>query len=155
MRCVTQSEHIRRIGNLFTDRDFDLGFLRPIAANCKRLQETGLDLPFVHGVERCLARTPPVDASAIQAVTPSDVFSWPGPAEHLTQSSERTGIENDWLALTGRVVNVKVEMDGDLHVALQDATGGKAGIVVTGEAAMVFDPRNGFQLDCNEIPVSH
>jgi len=34
--------------------------------------------------------TPPVDASAIQAVTPSDVFSWPGPAEHLTQSSERT-----------------------------------------------------------------
>jgi hypothetical protein len=27
MRCVTQSERIRRIGgNLFTDRDFDLGF---------------------------------------------------------------------------------------------------------------------------------
>jgi hypothetical protein len=24
--------------------------------------------------------TPPVDASAIQAVTPSDVFSWPRPA---------------------------------------------------------------------------
>ena len=56
MRCVTQSERIRRIGNLFTDRDFDLGFLGPIAANCKRLQETGLDPPFVHGVERCLAR---------------------------------------------------------------------------------------------------
>ena len=74
--------------------------------------------------------TPPTDASAIQAVTPSDVFSWPGPAEHLTQSSERTGIENNWFALTGRVVAVKVEMDGDLHVALQDATGDKAGIVV-------------------------
>jgi hypothetical protein len=70
--------------------------------------------------------TPPVDASAIQAVTPSDVFSWPGPTEHLTQSSERTGIENNWFALTGRVVAVKVEMDGDLHVALQDATGDKA-----------------------------
>jgi len=28
------------------------------------------------------------------------------------------------------VVAVKVEMDGDLHVALQDATGDKAGIVV-------------------------
>jgi hypothetical protein len=74
--------------------------------------------------------TPPADASAIQAVTPSDVFSWPGPAEHLTQTSERTGIENNWFALTGRVVAVKVEMDGDLHVALQDATGDKAGIVV-------------------------
>src|SRR5206468_4833053 len=60
----------------------------------------------------------------------SDVFSWPGAAEHLTQSSERTGIENNWYALTGRVVAVKVEMDGDLHLALQDATGDKPGIVV-------------------------
>jgi hypothetical protein len=74
--------------------------------------------------------TPLVDASAIQAITPSDVFGWPGLAEHLTQSSERTGIENAWFALTGRVVAVKVEMDGDLHLALQDATGDKAGIVV-------------------------
>jgi hypothetical protein len=48
--------------------------------------------------------TPPADASAIQAVTPSDIFSWPGPDVHLTQSSERTGIENNWFALTGRVV---------------------------------------------------
>ena len=87
-----------------------------------------------HGEHRWAVKndpsTPPVDASAIQAVTPSDVFSWPGPAEHLTQSSERTGIENNWFALTGRVVAVKVEMDGDLHVALQDATGDKTGIVV-------------------------
>src|SRR5438128_5021259 len=47
---------------------------------------------------------------------------------HLTQSSERTGIENNWFALTGRVVAVKVEMDGDLHLALQDATGDKPGL---------------------------
>jgi hypothetical protein len=87
-----------------------------------------------HGEHRWAVKNdpsnPPADASAIQAVTPSDVFSWPGPAEHLTQSSERTGIENNWFALTRRVVAVKVEMDGDLHVALQDATGDKAGIVV-------------------------
>src|SRR2546421_4027892 len=87
-----------------------------------------------HGKHRWAVKNdpspPPVDASAIQAVTPSDVFSWPGPAEHLTQSSERIGIENNWFALTGRVVAVKVEMDGDLHLALQDATGDKAGIVV-------------------------
>jgi hypothetical protein len=69
---------------------------------------------------------------AAAATTPpvTYVFSWPGPAEHLTQSSERTEIENNWFALTGRVVAVKVEMDGDLHLALQDATGDKAGIVV-------------------------
>src|ERR1700751_1642141 len=83
-----------------------------------------------HGEHRWAVKndpsTPPTDASTIQAVTPSGMFSWLGPAEHLTQSSERTGIENHWFALTGRVVAVKVEMDGDLHVALQDATGDKA-----------------------------
>jgi hypothetical protein len=40
------------------------------------------------------------------------------------------GGENDWFSLTGRVVAVKVEADGDLHIALQDATGDKPGIVV-------------------------
>ena len=73
---------------------------------------------------------PPTDASAIQAVTPSDIYSWPGPDVPLTQSSESTGIENKWFALTGRVVALKVEADGDLHIALQDATGDKPGIVV-------------------------
>jgi hypothetical protein len=48
----------------------------------------------------------------------------------LTQSSERTGIENNWFAVTGRVVALKVEADGDLHIALTDATGDKPGIVV-------------------------
>src|SRR6266487_108604 len=38
--------------------------------------------------------------------------------------------ENKWFALTGRVVVLKVETDGDIHIALQDATGDKPGIVV-------------------------
>src|SRR5947199_6148829 len=70
-----------------------------------------------HGEHRRAVKTdpstPPVDTSAIQAATPSDVLSWPGPAEHLTQSSPRTGIENNWYALTGRVIAAKVEADGD------------------------------------------
>ena len=48
----------------------------------------------------------------------------------MTQSSERTEIANKWFALTGRVIALKVEADGDLHIALQDATGDKPGIVV-------------------------
>src|SRR4029450_3008324 len=52
---------------------------------------------------------PPTDANAIQSVTPSDIYSWPGPDVPLTQSSERTGIENKWFALTGRVIGLKVE----------------------------------------------
>jgi hypothetical protein len=55
------------------------------------------------------AALPPMDVSAIHAVTPSDIFGWPGPEVHLTGESERTGIENRWFALTGRVVAVKVE----------------------------------------------
>ena len=48
----------------------------------------------------------------------------------MTQSSERIGIETKWFSVTGRVVALKVEADGDLHIALQDATGDKPGIVV-------------------------
>jgi len=73
---------------------------------------------------------PPSDAGAIQPVTPSDIFSWPGPDVHLTQHSERTGREQNWFSLTGRVVAMKVEADGDLHIELSDATGDKQGIVV-------------------------
>ena len=65
----------------------------------------------------------PPDVSAIQTVTPSDVFNWPGLNVPLTWESERTGIENNWCALTGRVVAVKVEADRDLPIAIQDATG--------------------------------
>ena len=72
--------------------------------------------------------TPPMDTSTIQAVTPSDIFGWAGP--EVFQRSKRTGLEEKWFAVTGRVVAVKVEADGDLHIALSDATGDKKGTVV-------------------------
>jgi hypothetical protein len=37
--------------------------------------------------------------------------------------------EEKWYALTGRVVDAKVEADGDIHIALQDANGDKVGTV--------------------------
>jgi hypothetical protein len=87
-----------------------------------------------HGKGRWAVKTDsslaPTDASAIQAVTPSETYGWPGIDVPLTWQSERTGNENKWFALTGRVVAVKVEADGDLHVALADATGDKPGTVV-------------------------
>ena len=63
-------------------------------------------------------------------MTPSDIFSWQGPTEPLTRSSGRIAVEQKWYAVTGRVVELRAEPDGDLHVALQDATGDKPGIVV-------------------------
>src|SRR5438477_12937871 len=64
-------------------------------------------------VKNDLSMLPP-DVSAIQTVTRSDGFNWPGLNVPLTWESERTGIENNWYALTGCVVAVKVEADGDL-----------------------------------------
>jgi hypothetical protein len=37
--------------------------------------------------------------------------------------------EEKWYALTGRVVDAKVQADGDIHLALQDADGKNAGTV--------------------------
>jgi hypothetical protein len=37
--------------------------------------------------------------------------------------------EQKWYALTGRVVDAKVEADGDIHIALEDANGGGVGTV--------------------------
>jgi hypothetical protein len=68
---------------------------------------------------------PPSDASAIQTVTPSDVFNWQGPTEPLKASSEQK-----WYALSGRVIDLRAEEDGDLHIALADASGDKPGTVV-------------------------
>ena len=37
--------------------------------------------------------------------------------------------EQKWYALTGRVVDLKVEADGDIHIALEDASGNGVGTV--------------------------
>jgi hypothetical protein len=42
---------------------------------------------------------PPAEASAIQVVTPSDIFSWQGPTEYLVPSSERIWSEQNGMLL--------------------------------------------------------
>jgi hypothetical protein len=44
------------------------------------------------------------------------MFSLPGPDAPLTMQSERTGIENKWYALKGRVVELKVEEGKRVHL---------------------------------------
>jgi len=87
-----------------------------------------------HGKQRWAEKNdpapPPTDANAIQAATPSDIFNWQGPTEYLVPSSGRIWSEEKWYALTGRVVEVRAEEDGDLHIALADAGGDKPGFVV-------------------------
>jgi hypothetical protein len=48
----------------------------------------------------------------------------------LKASSERIAAEQKWYALTGRVIELRAEEDGDLHIALKDASDDRLGIVV-------------------------
>lgn len=89
-----------------------------------------------HGVDRWKPKTDispiPSKKSSIQKITPSEICAWPGPGPKvpLTRKTEtRLPSEQKWYALTGRVSDVRVEADGDIHVALQDATGKKLGTV--------------------------
>jgi len=88
-----------------------------------------------HGKNRWITKTDlspvPLDKSAIQSVTPSQIYLWEGlaPDVELTSTTERMPSEQKWYALTGRVVDAKVEADGDIHIALVDATGNNVGTV--------------------------
>jgi len=89
-----------------------------------------------HGKNRWVAKTDltpvPSDKSAIQSVTPSQIYAWPrlGPDVDLTSYPDaRLPSEQKWYALTGRIVDAKVEADGDIHIALVDSTGNNAGTV--------------------------
>ena len=69
-----------------------------------------------HGIHRWIAKTDltpvPLDKSAIQSVTPSQMFAWEGLAPDLDLASmveARMPSEEKWYALTGRVVDAKVE----------------------------------------------
>ena len=89
-----------------------------------------------HGKNRWVAKTDlsplPSDKSMIQFVTPSQIYAWdgPGPSVDLTRyTEERMPSEQKWYAVTGRVVDARVEADGDIHIALQDASGDGVGTV--------------------------
>jgi hypothetical protein len=74
----------------------------------------------------------PLDKSAIQPVTPSQICDWKGPESNVPLTPEtdtRIAAEQKWYNLTGRVAGVKVEGDGDITLVLQDADGKKAGSV--------------------------
>src|SRR6266511_262531 len=74
----------------------------------------------------------PSDKSTIQSVTPSQIYEWKGPEPNVPLTPEtdtRIAAEQKWYNLTGRVVNLKVEGDGDITLVLKDADGKKAGSV--------------------------
>lgn len=88
-----------------------------------------------HGESRWQAKTdpadPPANAALIRAATPSDAYSWPGPGVGITRKQDRIAAEHQWYAVTGRIVEIRAEEDGDLHMVLEDAASQKPGRIVT------------------------
>jgi len=75
----------------------------------------------------------PLDKSAIQPVTPSQIYAWEGglaaDVDLAGMVEARVPSEEKWYALTGRVVDAKVEADGDIHLAVENATENNVGTV--------------------------
>ena len=60
------------------------------------------------------------------------IYAWEGIAPDVDirgMVEARMPSEEKWYALTGPVVDAKVEADGDIHLALEDATGNNVGTV--------------------------
>ncbi len=86
-----------------------------------------------HGVARWRAKTDPSEPSRnpadIRAITPSEIFDWTGPGT-IPHGGGRTGNELRFFALTGRVIAVQAENDGDVHMVLANADDERPGKVI-------------------------
>jgi len=102
----------------------------------------------------------PSDKAAIQSVTPSQMYGWEGlgPDVELTATTkDRMPSEQKWFALTGRVVAVKVEADGDLRLRckMRPTTNPALWSSKSQQNSVVFDSPEGFWLDANAISAGH
>ena len=102
---------------------------------CTALAAQQIEVTFVspteceqaHGVYRWDSKTdqelPPDTIADANKVKPSDIAQWPPLQGKITMHTPRSGREKDWFEVTGKVVLVRAEADGDLHIQLKDADG--------------------------------
>jgi hypothetical protein len=88
-----------------------------------------------HGKWRWKIKTdsdrPPTSIPADHRVTPADIAGWESPEAKVSTRTPRVGREKEWYQLTGKVLLVKAEEDGDLHIQLGDPEGrGRMQVVV-------------------------
>lgn len=84
------------------------------------------------GEERWAAKTDPqpapVNTAALPRLTPADICAWPAPAEKVPDG--RMPAEQQWYALICRIVAMKLEDDGDLHIEVENADGRPGRVVI-------------------------
>jgi len=99
---------------------------------------------------------PPLFGIGIRKVTPADIYAWRGPEVEITRSSPRIPAERKWYAVTGRVMVVYVEDDGDLHLIMQNTDGrrGPNRRRTSGGPPVVQTSRGGVLVDKRTIQAS-
>jgi hypothetical protein len=65
---------------------------------------------------------PPQEIPQANKIKPSDIAKWKNPTEKVKEEAPRFGKELEWFEVTGKVVLLKAEEDGDLHIQMVDAT---------------------------------
>ena len=68
-------------------------------------------------------------AKDIHPITPAEMYAWQGPGI-LPRGGGRVMNELQWYAMTGRVITVQAENDGDVHMVLENAAGDKPGKII-------------------------
>lgn len=70
------------------------------------------------------AEAPPDNIPNSHKLKPSDLGNWGRTLDHMHKDTPRSGKEKEWFEITGKVVLLKAEADGELHLQLKDVTGG-------------------------------
>jgi len=86
------------------------------------------------GEDRWAAKTDwaaiPTQPGSIKSIHPSGIYAWPPLPGLNDQSGRKSPEEQQWFVVTGRVIEVRVQHDGDIHFELVDATGKKRGHIL-------------------------
>jgi len=72
----------------------------------------------------------PTRASTFKTIKPSDMYRWSPLAGLNDQSPRKKPEEEQWYKVTGQVIDVRTQADGDIHFELRDATGTKRGHIL-------------------------
>jgi hypothetical protein len=90
------------------------------------------DCTGMAGEARWAAKTDPqpapLNTATIPRITPAEMYAWPVPAESVPDA--RMPAEQQWYAVLCRIVAIKIEADGDLHVEVENTSGGGPRVVV-------------------------
>jgi hypothetical protein len=72
----------------------------------------------------------PTNPAMFKRITPSGMFAWRPLSGVGKHSARKYPQEQQWYMVTGRVAEVRVQDDGDVHFELADATGRKRGRIL-------------------------